>query len=66
MNAVGNVPDKPAVAYVRAGSTIITVPLKGRHYRMIDWHAHEIATGVVGDVLVIPANKPVFTIELSR
>ena len=66
MNAGGNVPGKPAVAYVRAGAHITTGPLKGMRYRMIDWHAREIDAGIVGDALLIPANKPVFTIELSR
>ncbi len=66
MNPGGNVPDKPAVAYVRAGARLATGPLKGMRYRMIDWRFHEIAAGVVGDVLQIPVDKPVFTIELTR
>ena len=66
MNGGGDVPGKPAVAYIRAGARITSGPLKGMHYRMIDWRSQEIASGTVGEVLVIPANKPVFTIELSR
>ncbi len=66
MNAGGNVPGKPAVAYVRAGARITTGPLKGMHYRMINWHFQEIASGTLGDQFVIPADKPIYTIELSR
>jgi len=66
MNAGGNVPGKPAVAYVRAGARITTGPLKGMRYRMINWHFQEIASGTVGDTLIIPADKPIFTIEMSR
>ncbi len=66
MNMGGNVPGKPAVAYVRAGARIATGPLKGMRFRMIDWHFTEIASGTLGASLVIPADKPVFTIELTR
>ena len=62
----GREPGKPAVAYVRAGARIACGPLKGMKYRMIDWHFREIAAGTVDDSLIIPADKPIFTIELSR
>jgi len=66
MNAGGNVPGKPAVAYVRAGARITSGPLKGMKYRMMDWRGKEIDSGTVGRRLRIPADQPIFTIELSR
>ncbi len=57
---------KPAVAYARAGATITAGPLEGMRYRCLDWGFREIASGTVGKTLTIPADQPIFTIELER
>lgn len=66
MTMGGRVDGKPAVAYVRAGATITSGPLEGMRYRFVDWHFQEISSGVVGTELVIPADQPIFTVELTR
>jgi hypothetical protein len=64
----GDVKGKPPVAYVRAGATVIAPPMKGMKFRWLDWHFKEIGAGVVGGdgKLVIPADKPIFYVELTR
>ncbi len=59
---------KPPVAYVRAGATVIAPPLAGMKYKWLNWHFKPIGEGEVGadGKLVIPADKPIFTIELTR
>ncbi len=57
---------KPPVAYARAGAVVTTGPLKGMKYTMMDWALRPIGQGVVGETLTIPADKPVFYIELTR
>jgi hypothetical protein len=57
---------EPAVAYVRVGATLSSGPLEGMQYRFVDWHFQELASGIVGPQLQIPAELPIFTVELTR
>ncbi|NJK91429.1 MAG: hypothetical protein HC904_06130 [Blastochloris sp.] len=51
----------------RVGATLQAPYLPGMNYRFLDWHFREIAQGKVGpDGLKIPADQPVFLIELKR
>ena len=55
------------VLVARAGGTVISKALSGMKYRLLDWHFRELGAGTVADgVLTIPADKPVFSIELTR
>ncbi len=47
-------------------ATIAAGAVVGMKYRMLNWDFQEIATGTVEAQLVIPADQPVFIIELTR
>ncbi|RMD83398.1 MAG: hypothetical protein D6820_02390 [Lentisphaerae bacterium] len=58
---------KTPVLVTRVGGRIVSPILRGCHFRMIDFEEKVIAEGTIsGDSLVIPADKPVFGVELSR
>lgn len=60
---------KPAipVTVARAGGRVTSAALSGMAWRTLDWHLREIAKGTVTNgILDIPADQPVFTIELTR
>jgi len=51
----------------RVGVTIECKDIDGMKYVMRDWHMRDIGQGTVaGGVLKVPADKPVFVIELAR
>ncbi|NJK92827.1 MAG: hypothetical protein HC904_13990 [Blastochloris sp.] len=55
------------VLTVRVGGTIQSAALKGMNYKFRDWHFQEIGSGKIeGDQLVIPNDKPIFFVELTR
>ncbi|MDA3960527.1 MAG: hypothetical protein PF961_07035 [Planctomycetota bacterium] len=58
----------PPVLYARAGGTVTAPALAGMQWQAQDWHFRPVAKGTVGadGVLVIPADMPIFAIELSR
>jgi hypothetical protein len=61
--SVGTTP----VDVARVGATIRSRSLTGMKYRMLDWRLQPIAEGTVeNDTLVIPSDRPVFFVELSR
>lgn len=67
MTRGGDIPGVPPVAYSRAGATVISAALDGMNYRLKDWHFNTIASGKVRDSkLVIPADRPVFFVDLFR
>jgi len=58
---------KLPVLVARVGGTVVSPALKGMKYTFRDWNMNAIGTGVVNDgTLVIPADKPIFTVELKR
>ncbi|MGJ3244038.1 MAG: hypothetical protein ACFE0O_13930 [Opitutales bacterium] len=55
------------VRYARVGLTLDAKPLQGMTYRLLDWHHRVIGEGVInGDTFTLPADQPVFLVELSR
>lgn len=55
------------VLYARVGATVFAPGLKGMKYRFVDWNRKEIGSGTLTDgVLKIPADKPVFYVDLTR
>lgn len=55
------------VLFARVEATLDAGPLRGMRYRMLDWHRREIASGTIdGETFVVPADKPVWMIELTR
>ncbi len=55
------------VLVARVGATITSPSLDGMSYVLKDFHMRTIAKGVVSDGAIrIPADKPVFVVELSR
>ena len=56
------------VLVARAGATITAPALAGMTYRLLDWHLRELGKGTVtaNGVVTIPADKPVFSMELRR
>ncbi len=58
----------PPVLYARAGGVVTAKAIAGMAYKAVDWHFKTVLEGKVGadGVLTIPANKPIFSIELSR
>ncbi|MGF1678299.1 MAG: hypothetical protein ACFCUX_03785 [Candidatus Methylacidiphilales bacterium] len=55
------------VLHARVGGSVTAPFLKGMHYRMLDWHLREIHSGTLeSDSLTIPADMPIFSIELAR
>jgi hypothetical protein len=66
--------DKPAqagglpVLAARVGATVEAPALAGMRYRLLDWHFQELGAGTVGadGRLAVPADKPVFVVELTR
>jgi len=59
----GDVP----VLVARVGGNIHAPALNGMRYTLRDWHLNAIGEGTVSDgTLVIPADKPVFVVDLNR
>ena len=64
--------DKPAygrepVLVTRVGATLHAPALDGMRYSLLDYRMNPIGEGVVADgTLVIPADQPVFMVELQR
>ncbi len=58
----------PPVLYARAGAVVTAKALAGMRWKAVDWHLKTVSEGKVGadGVLTIPADKPIFSIELSR
>jgi hypothetical protein len=55
------------VLTARVGATIASPALNGMRYTFRDWHLNDIGSGTItGGKLTIPADKPIFTIELTR
>jgi hypothetical protein len=55
------------VLTARVGATVQAPQLNGMRYVLRDWHMKEIGRGTVsGGILTIPADKPIFVIELQR
>lgn len=60
-------PGKAPVLVARVGATVDSAALTGMRYVLRDWHMKEIASGVVAEGrLTVPADKPVFIVELTR
>ncbi len=58
---------KAPVRVARVGGTLHGDWLKGRTYRLLDWHLNTIGQGKIdGDTLTIPADQKVFQVELTR
>jgi len=58
---------KEPVLVARVGVTITCKDIDGMAYTMRDWQMKEIGRGVISDgVLNIPADQPIFVIELRR
>ncbi len=61
------VPGSLPVLYARVGATIQAPALDGMKYTLRDWHMKGLGHGIVaGGSLIIPADKPVFIVELNR
>ncbi len=58
----------PPVLYARAGGVVTAKAIAGMAFKAVDWHFKTVIEGTVGadGVLTIPADKPIFSIELSR
>lgn len=58
----------PPVLVARAGGTVTARAIAGMAWKAVDWHMREVARGTVGvdGVLAIPAELPIFAIELTR
>ena len=58
----------PPVLYARAGAVITAKPLAGMTWTAVDWHFKPVLSGTIGadGVLTIPADKPIFSLELTR
>jgi hypothetical protein len=55
------------VLVARVGATVEAPALNGMRYILRDWHMKEIGRGTVSHgALTVPADKPVFVIELER
>ncbi|MDX2055591.1 MAG: hypothetical protein SFV15_24530 [Polyangiaceae bacterium] len=55
------------VLTARVGATVEAEALRGMSYTFRDWHMQEIGKGTIsGNTLEIPADKPIFVIELTR
>jgi hypothetical protein len=55
------------VLVARVGATIKSSDLIGMNYTFRDWSMAVIDQGqITGDSLVVPADKPIFFVELSR
>ena len=51
----------------RVSGTVQADFLKGKNYTFRDWHMFDIGSGVIeGDTLTIPADKPIFYIEVHN
>jgi hypothetical protein len=62
-----SVAGKLPVLVARVGATVAAPALDGMKYSFRDWHLKEIGAGVIrGGVLKIPADQPVFCVELER
>ncbi len=58
---------KAPVLVARVGVTIRCKDIDGMKYTLRDWHMRDIGQGTVKDgVLTVPADKPIFIIELAR
>jgi hypothetical protein len=57
----------PPVLVARVGATVHGEVLDGMKYRMVDWNFREIRKGIIRNgMLEIPADLPVFLVELTR
>jgi hypothetical protein len=55
------------VLVARVAGTLNADWLKGMNYRMLDWHGAELKSGTLSDgTLTIPADLPIYVIELTR
>ena len=55
------------VLFAKPGATITAPMLNGMKYSLVDWHMKTIGTGVIsGGKFDIPADKPVFCMQLTR
>jgi hypothetical protein len=55
------------VLVARVGARVEAPAMNGMRYTFRDWHMKEIGRGTVsGGALTIPADKPVFVVELER
>jgi hypothetical protein len=62
-----SVPGKEPVLVARVGATIQCKDIDGMSYVLRDWHLKDLGQGTIKNgVLKIPADKPVFVIELRR
>jgi hypothetical protein len=62
-----NVKGTEPVLVARVGATVELPMFTGATYRFLDWHMREIGSGTVqAGKLRIPAEKPVFAVELKR
>ncbi|HUS45050.1 MAG TPA: hypothetical protein VM219_03350, partial [Phycisphaerae bacterium] len=60
-------PGKAPVLVARVGVTIQCKDIEGMKYTLRDWNMRDIGQGTVKDgVLTVPADKPIFIIELTR
>jgi hypothetical protein len=58
---------KTPVLVARVSATVTAPALDGMRYTLRDWHLREIGSGIVtGGTVQIPADRPVFMIELQR
>lgn len=61
------IPGKAPVLVARVGVTVSCPAIDGMRYTFLDWHMRPIERGAVeGGILRIPADKPVFVVELQR
>jgi hypothetical protein len=55
------------VLVARVGLTLRSPALRGRRFRVLDWHLHPIREGVVsGDTFVIKTDEPAFLVEFVK
>ncbi len=59
---------QPPVLYARAGAVVTAPALAGMSWKAVDWHFRTVSEGKVAKdgILTIPADKKIFSIQLSR